>query len=83
MSIYFAARFSRRYECQGYRADLLRAGHTVTSRWIDLREEVESHARIPVHIFPRSPRSARRACYVTHNDRRGLGCVGGGSRVRM
>jgi hypothetical protein len=34
-SYYFAARFSRRFELQGYRADLLRIGHEVTSRWID------------------------------------------------
>ena len=34
-SFYFAARFSRRFELQGYRADLLRMGHEVTSRWID------------------------------------------------
>jgi hypothetical protein len=29
---------------QGYRADLQRAGHIVTSRWIDLAEEVEADA---------------------------------------
>jgi nucleoside 2-deoxyribosyltransferase len=34
-SFYFAARFTRRFELQGYRADLSRIGHAVTSRWID------------------------------------------------
>jgi nucleoside 2-deoxyribosyltransferase len=42
--IYLAARFSRRYERQGYRADLQRAGHIVTSHWIDLNEENEADA---------------------------------------
>jgi hypothetical protein len=32
-SVYLAARFSRRFEMQGYRADLQRAGFVVTSRW--------------------------------------------------
>jgi nucleoside 2-deoxyribosyltransferase len=45
MRVYLAARFLRRYELQGYRADLQRAGHTVVSRWIDLAEEVEADAR--------------------------------------
>jgi nucleoside 2-deoxyribosyltransferase len=40
-SFYFAARFSRRFELQGYRADLLRAGHEVTSRWIDDDDDTE------------------------------------------
>jgi nucleoside 2-deoxyribosyltransferase len=43
--IYLACRFSRRHEMQGCRADLLRAGFTVTSRWIDLKEKVEADAR--------------------------------------
>ena len=42
--IYLAARFLRRYECQGYRADLQRAGHTVTSRWIDNSTDDEADA---------------------------------------
>lgn len=42
--IYLAARFSRRYECQGYRADLQRIGHTVTSRWIDNKSDDEADA---------------------------------------
>jgi hypothetical protein len=41
-SFYLAARFSRRFELQGYRADLQRLDHTVTSRWIDAKDEVES-----------------------------------------
>ena len=44
MRVYLAAKFSRRYEMQGYRADLLRAGHVCTARWIDLAEEVEADA---------------------------------------
>jgi hypothetical protein len=38
-SYYLAARFSRRFELQGFRADLLRIGHSVTSRWIDQRDD--------------------------------------------
>jgi hypothetical protein len=38
-SFYLAARFSRRFELQGYRADLSRLGHLVTSRWIDQRDD--------------------------------------------
>lgn len=38
-SWYLAARFSRRFELQGVRADLHRSGHIVTSRWIDDDEE--------------------------------------------
>jgi hypothetical protein len=40
-SFYFAARFSRRFELQGYRAELQRLGHEVTSRWIDSNGEDE------------------------------------------
>jgi hypothetical protein len=36
---YLASRFSRRHELQGYRADLARIGHTVTSRWIDQEQD--------------------------------------------
>jgi len=33
--IYLAARYSRRVELLGYRADLEALGHTVTSRWLN------------------------------------------------
>jgi hypothetical protein len=39
---YLAARFSRRFELQGYRADLSRLGHIVTSRWIDQRGDADA-----------------------------------------
>ena len=42
--VYLGARFSRRFELQGYRGDLQRLGFTVTSRWVDLRQEVEADA---------------------------------------
>jgi nucleoside 2-deoxyribosyltransferase len=42
--IYIAGRFSRRFEFQGYRADVQRAGFTVVSRWIDLAKENEANA---------------------------------------
>lgn len=35
MRIYIAARFDRRFEMLGVAADLMRAGHEVTSRWIE------------------------------------------------
>ncbi len=44
MLIYLAARFSRRFELQGVRADLARAGHQVTSRWIDQRRDATDTA---------------------------------------
>jgi nucleoside 2-deoxyribosyltransferase len=43
-TIYLAGRFSRRFQLQGYRGDLQRAGHVCTSRWIDLAHEVEADA---------------------------------------
>ena len=43
-AIYLAARFSRRFEMQGYRAELQRRGHLVTSRWIDIFAEDERDA---------------------------------------
>jgi nucleoside 2-deoxyribosyltransferase len=43
-AVYLAGRFSRRFQLQGVRADLQRAGHCGTSRWIDLREEVAADA---------------------------------------
>ena len=35
MRIYIAARYDRRFEMLGVAADLMRAGHEVTSRWIE------------------------------------------------
>lgn len=43
-SWYLAARFSRRFELQGVRADLHRSGHIVTSRWIDDSEESDDNS---------------------------------------
>src|SRR5262245_56627898 len=37
MRIYIAARYDRRWEMLGVASDLLRAGHDVTSRWIEGR----------------------------------------------
>lgn len=39
MKIYLAARFSRQAEMRGYAEQLERAGHEVTSRWIDPQDE--------------------------------------------
>ena len=41
-TIYLAARFSRRHECQGYRGELQRIGLIVTSRWIDNHSDDEA-----------------------------------------
>ena len=35
MRIYIAARYDRRFEMLGVAAALMRAGHDVTSRWIE------------------------------------------------
>jgi hypothetical protein len=35
MKIYLCSRYSRRQELVGVREELLRRGHTVTSRWLD------------------------------------------------
>jgi hypothetical protein len=37
MRIYIASRYDRRFEMLGVAADLMRAGHEVTSRWIEGR----------------------------------------------
>ena len=37
-----AAKFRRRHELQGRRAELTRLGHIVTSRWIDQKEDTEN-----------------------------------------
>lgn len=48
MLIYLAARYSRHVELQAYAADLVAAGHIVTSRWIlgdhELRSDGQSDA---------------------------------------
>lgn len=41
-AFYFAAKFRRRHELQGRRAELTRLGHIVTSRWIDQKEDTEN-----------------------------------------
>jgi len=35
VKLYLAARYSRNEEMRGYRDDLVRRGHVITSRWID------------------------------------------------
>jgi hypothetical protein len=40
MRIYLAARYSRREELCGYRADLIAMGHQVTSRWLNGAHQV-------------------------------------------
>lgn len=45
MKIYLAARYSRRLELCGYKAQLESAGHVVTSRWLDGHHE---HVGMPV-----------------------------------
>jgi nucleoside 2-deoxyribosyltransferase len=42
--IYLAARFSRRAEMRAIAADLIAAGHSVTSRWINERKENETRS---------------------------------------
>jgi len=46
-TVYLAARYSRRAELLGYRADLARAGITVTSRWLNGNHQIDNHG-IPV-----------------------------------
>jgi len=41
-SVYFAARFARREELQGYRADLEALGLEVTSRWLETQPRERS-----------------------------------------
>lgn len=53
MRIYFAARYSRREELLGYRADLEAAGHVVTSRWL-----AGAHQWDPLAAGIESPESA-------------------------
>lgn len=65
MRIYLAARYSRREELLGYRADLEAAGHIVTSRWLagDLARTVTDRASSAdedrVDVPARSPRLRR------------------------
>jgi len=42
--IYLAARFGRRFELRTYREDLEKAGHFVTSRWLDIVAENDNPA---------------------------------------
>lgn len=41
MKIYLASRYSRFREMQGYREELERAGHVVTSRWINGDHQID------------------------------------------
>lgn len=43
MKIYLAARYSRREELCGYRAQLEAMGHTVTSRWLNGDHQIDDH----------------------------------------
>lgn len=47
MTIYLAARYSRREELCGYRAQLEALGHTVTSRWLNGSHQI-SDAGAPI-----------------------------------
>jgi hypothetical protein len=80
-TIYLAARFSRRFECQGYRAELQRIGHIVTSRWIDNSSDDEADslkcARIDIQdldaadtviAFGDEPRSTAAVADITSNS---------------
>jgi nucleoside 2-deoxyribosyltransferase len=49
-NIYLAAPFRKRFALQGIRADLLRGGFTVVSRWLDLKEENEADAFQCAHV---------------------------------
>lgn len=39
--IYLAARYSRKDELRGYREDIQKLGHEVTSRWLDSKEAID------------------------------------------
>ena len=41
MKIYLASRYSRFREMQGYREELERAGHSITSRWINGDHQID------------------------------------------
>jgi hypothetical protein len=47
---YLAGRFRHRYLLQGHRAELARIGIQTTSRWLDLKEEIEADATICAKI---------------------------------
>jgi hypothetical protein len=44
MSCTLAASFARQAEIRGYRAELVKAGHVITSRWLDLDPACDSWA---------------------------------------
>lgn len=55
MKIYFASRYSRHLQLQGFRSDVETLGHTITSRWINgdhqiddagLSDQAKEHERI-------------------------------------
>jgi hypothetical protein len=45
MKIYLAARYSRREELCGYRAQLERVGHQVTSRWLNGSHQITNEGK--------------------------------------
>lgn len=47
MKIYLASRYSRRLELCGYRDELQKAGHQVTSRWLDGSHQI-SDSGVPI-----------------------------------
>jgi nucleoside 2-deoxyribosyltransferase len=44
VAFYLAGAFHRRTEFRSYAADLIAAGHTVTSTWLAEESEIEAHA---------------------------------------
>lgn len=50
MKIYLAARYSRRFEMQDYRETLIKAGHEITSRWIEGGHEITLDPEDPGNI---------------------------------
>jgi len=52
MKIYLASRYSRIAEMRGYRAQLERVGHVVTSRWLDQHDDEDQAAHsAPLAVF--------------------------------
>ncbi len=65
MRIYIAARYDRRFEMLGVAVDLMRAGHDVTSRWIEGRRRGDADL---FAAFEDISDLARADCLVTFTE---------------
>lgn len=84
MKIYLAARYSRREELCGYRAELEAMGHTVTSRWLNGSYQIDEkgkpigdHGEALVETGETTEADRLRAHFVTEDceDVRSADCV--------